>query len=77
MGNIKMRQDLADAGHRVEAYDNKVGLRRVAWLDAKALLGAVELPIRVGREAHIYHLTRVQLADGRVVLVTGADLDFE
>ena len=77
MGNLKMRQDLADAGHIVEGYDNETGEECVAELDANALIGAIELPIHPRREAHIYDLTRVQLADGRVVLMVGADLDFE
>lgn len=79
MSKVRMRDDLAEQGYSVPAsftfsdYDTQD--EPILYLSAKDLEGAEEYDNGVDPDSHPYIV--VKLANGEVVYMIGADLDWE
>ena len=72
--SVRMRDDLALNKYQIPAW---VQLSEPeVYLGAKDLEGAHYLPDLCSDDAEEYNYNRVRLADGRVFLILGVDLDF-
>ena len=72
--SVRMRDDLARDGYKVPAWGQLDG--DTTYLDANDLQGARYLPDLCDEDDVEYNYQRIELADGRIYLTVGVDLDF-
>lgn len=72
--SVRMRDDLAEEGYNVPAWATLDSAE--VFLEASDLQGARFLPDLCSDDDIEYSFNRIELKDGRIFLMVGADLDF-